>query len=205
LILAHMTNTTDYEHGANGTSSTSYSPRLLLAILEPTVGPAHADREDEVEFLVERGRVGSACDPRVFLGGESESIELSANWGTALARARLLTTAICSDPFVREVGNPPRSQNLSLLNFRLSTRMRRVSMSEPVPFPSSISFLVAEYGTTRTHIASCNQESTPCYTCESPRYNHHDSSSCCPTSSSSGRGLWLGPSAGSKRWCLDHP
>lgn len=74
-----------------------------------------------------------------------------------------------------------------------------------VRFPTSISFLVATHRTTRTHIASCNRESTPCYTCESPRYNHHDSSSCCPRSSSSGRGLWLGPSAGSKQWCLYHP
>jgi hypothetical protein len=134
LILAHISDTTDYEHGANGTSSASYSPRLLLAILEPTVGPAHANREDEVELLVERGRVGSARDPRIFLGGGGGSIEQSANWSTALIRTRPLTTAICSDPFVMEVGNPPRSQKLSLLNFRLSTRMRRVSMSISVPY-----------------------------------------------------------------------
>jgi hypothetical protein len=78
LILAHISDTTDYEHGATGTSSASYSPRLLLAILEPTVGPAHANREDEVEFLVERSRIGSARDPRVFLERGSESIGLSA-------------------------------------------------------------------------------------------------------------------------------
>lgn len=155
--------------------------------------------------MVERSRIGSARDPRVFLEGGSESIDLSANWSTALTSTRPLTTAICSDPFVIEVGNAPRSQKLSLLNFRLSTRMRRVSMSISVHFPTSVLFLVATHRTTRTHIASCNRESTPCYTCKSLRYNHHDSSSCCPTSSSSGRGLWLGPSAGSKRWCLDRP
>lgn len=64
MILAHIS---DYEHGANGTSSTSYSPRLLLAILEPSVGPPYANREDEVEILIERGGIGSARHPRVFL------------------------------------------------------------------------------------------------------------------------------------------